>query len=74
MNFPDDFVNILNYWCLPPEIRDTLTGPGALDKKRRRLAGPDQSAVDRVLDVQMIMGEYSNGANLSFTWNITAAT
>ena len=35
MSFPDDFVDILNYWILPKEIRDALSGFSEMDADRR---------------------------------------
>ena len=35
MSFPDDFVSILNYWNLPKEVRDALSGSSETDADQR---------------------------------------
>jgi len=76
MNFPDDFKDILNYWCMPKELRDSLSGPGEVgdlaDENVSRMLRRLQEEIEQVLEVEIIKGEYSQNSNVTFSWNITA--
>jgi len=78
MNFHDDIVNVLNYYSLTKEEREKFSGPDALSNRilneptTAQGQAPDEEDDDRVMVVEIMMGEYSQKSDLTFSWKVVS--